>query len=55
MAIPFRGHTGQGAYFITASAHLKQQVLQSEGTALWLIDVLYHYRGQGSTCFMNLW
>ena len=47
MAIPFRGHTGQGTYFITASAYLKQQLLQSEGTALLFVDVLYHYRGQG--------
>ena len=47
MAIPFRGHTGQGTYFITASAYLKQHLLQSEGTALLFVDVLYHYRGQG--------
>jgi putative transposase len=47
VAIPFRGPTGQGTYFITASTYLKQQLLQSEGTALLFIDVLYHYRGQG--------
>jgi len=47
MAIPFRGHTGQGTYFITASAYLKQQLLQFEDTALLLVDVRYHYRGQG--------
>jgi len=47
MAIPFRGHTGQGTYFITASAYLKQQLLQFEDTALLFVDVLYHYRGQG--------
>ena len=46
MAIPFRGCTGHGTYFITASTYLKQHLLQSECTALLFIDVLYHYRGQ---------
>ena len=46
MAIPFRGCTGHGTYFITASTYLKQHLLQSERTALLFIDVLYHYRGQ---------
>jgi len=47
MAIPFRGCTGHGTYFITASTYLKQHLLQSERTALLFVDVLYHYRGQG--------
>ncbi len=46
MAIPYRGHTGNGTYFITASAFMKQQLFQSARTARLLIDVLLHYRTQ---------
>ncbi len=47
MAIPYRGSTGVGTYFITASAFHKTALLQSEKMASLLIDVLYHYREQG--------
>ena len=47
MAIPLRGPTGRGAYFITASTYLKQQLLQAERTARLFIEVLYDYRRQG--------
>jgi REP-associated tyrosine transposase len=46
MAIPHRGRTSESAYFVTASAYCKQQLLQSERTALLFIDVLYHYRAE---------
>ena len=42
MAIPFRGRTGQWTYF-----YLKQQLLQSERTAMLFINVLDHYRAEG--------
>ncbi|HXZ80048.1 MAG TPA: transposase [Terriglobales bacterium] len=44
MIIPLRGHTSESTYFLTASTYCKQQLLQSERSALLLIDVLYHYR-----------
>jgi REP-associated tyrosine transposase len=47
MTIPYRGHTGQGTYFITASTYLKQNLFQTERMARLLLDVLHHYRGQG--------
>src|SRR3954470_11794562 len=46
MAHPLRGSTGESTYFITADAHQKQHLLQSERTALLLINVLLHYRKQ---------
>lgn len=48
MAIPYRGRTGQGTYFITASTFLKQNVLQTGRMANLFIDVLEHYRDQGA-------
>jgi hypothetical protein len=33
MGIPYRGRTGQGTYFITASTFLKQNLLQSDRMA----------------------
>ena len=47
MTIPYRGHTGQGTYFITASTYLKQNLLQTERMAQLFLDVLQHYRTQG--------
>jgi putative transposase len=44
MTIPFRGRTGHGMYFITASTYEKQCLLQSEKMATLLIDVLFHYQ-----------
>ena len=46
MTIPYRGHTGQGTYFITASTYLKQNLLQTERMARLFRDVLEHYRAQ---------
>jgi putative transposase len=46
MTIPHRGHTSQSTYFITASTYCKQHLLQSERTALLLVDVLYQYRAE---------
>lgn len=46
MTIPHRGETGHGAYFITASAYMKQNLLQSERMANLFIELLYSYRKQ---------
>jgi putative transposase len=46
MAIPPRGSTGHGTYFITASCHDKKHLLQSDRSARLFIDVLYHYRAE---------
>jgi putative transposase len=45
--IPYRGTTGNGTYFITASTFEKQCILQSERMAGLLIKVLCHYQQQG--------
>jgi REP element-mobilizing transposase RayT len=47
MAIPYRGSTGPGTYFITASAFQKKSLFQSHRMASLLIDVLLHYQTQG--------
>lgn len=47
MTIPYRGATGVGTYFITASTCEKQCLLQSERMAGLLINVLSQYRQQG--------
>ncbi len=47
MAIPYRGTTGNGTYFITASTFEKKCILQSERMAGLLINVLSHYQQQG--------
>jgi REP-associated tyrosine transposase len=46
MVIPYRGNTGLGTYFITASITRKQHLLQSERMAKLFIEVLFHYRDQ---------
>ena len=46
MARPLRGKTSESTYFITADAYQKQHLLQSERSALLLIDVFLHYRNQ---------
>jgi REP-associated tyrosine transposase len=46
MTNPYRGSTGTGTYFITASAYEKQNLLQANRMAGLLIEVLYHYRKQ---------
>jgi len=47
MPIPYRGSTGNGTYFITASTFDKQCILQSERIAGLLINVFSHYHQQG--------
>ena len=47
MTIPYRGATGDGSYFITASTFEKQCLLQSERMAGLFVDVLMRYRKQG--------
>ena len=46
MTIPYRGNTGHGTYFITASSYLKKSLFQSPGLAQLFLDVLSHYRAQ---------
>ena len=46
MGIPYRGKTGNGTYFITASCADKQHLLQSQNMAELFIHVLLHYRQQ---------
>jgi putative transposase len=46
MAAPYRGHTGCGCYFITASTFQKRNILQSDRMAGLFIDNLLHYRSQ---------
>lgn len=50
MAIPYRGATGSGTYFITASTWEKKCLLQSERMAKLLIEVLFHYQTLGKYC-----
>ena len=50
MAIPYRGITGSGTYFVTASTWEKKCLLQSERMAKLLIDVLSNYQRQGKYC-----
>jgi putative transposase len=47
MAIPYRGITGSGTYFVTASTWEKKCLLQSERMAKLLIEVLFQYQKQG--------
>ena len=47
MTIPYRGSTGNKAYFITTSTFEKQALLQTNRMASLLIDVLFHYQKQG--------
>ena len=47
MTIPYRGSTGVGTYFVTASTFQKTHSLQSERIADLLIRMLYEYRDQG--------
>ena len=46
MTIPYRGTTGPGTYFITASAFQKKSLFQSNRMASLLIHVLLNYRNQ---------
>ena len=46
MAIPYRGNTGLGTYFITASTAGKQSLFQSERMARLFVETLLHYRDQ---------
>ena len=46
MTIPYRGTTGDGTYFITASTWEKKGLLQSERMAKLFMEVLFHYQKQ---------
>ncbi|HEX7961999.1 MAG TPA: transposase [Terriglobales bacterium] len=46
MTIPFRGETGRGTYFVTASMWMKKRLLQSQRSAELLIEMLYQYRSE---------
>ncbi len=46
MTIPYRGTTGNGTYFITASNFEKHSLLQSDRMAALFIEVLFHYHKQ---------
>ena len=46
MAIPIRGNTGLGSYFITSATSQRKLILQSDRMAGLLLDVLFHYRDQ---------
>ena len=46
MTIPYRGSTGAGTYFITASTWEKKALLQSERMAKLFINVLFNYQNQ---------
>jgi putative transposase len=46
MAIPYRGTTGDGTYFVTASTFQKKALLQAERMAMLLIETLIEYRNQ---------
>jgi putative transposase len=46
MTIPYRGTTGDGTYFVTASTFHKQALLQSERMARLFIKTLVEYRDQ---------
>lgn len=47
MAIPYRGRTGDGTYFVTASCAQKMNLLQTNRAALLFIEVAEHYRSEG--------
>jgi putative transposase len=44
VTIPYRGTTGAGTYFVTASTGEKESVLQSEPMPKLFVDVLFHYQ-----------
>jgi len=46
MTIPYRGTTGDGTYFVTASTSQKKAILQSERMAELFIRTLLEYRDQ---------
>jgi putative transposase len=47
VTVPYRGTTGDGTYFITASTWEKKCLLQSERMAKLFMEVLFHYQKQG--------
>lgn len=46
MTIPYRGTARHDTYFVTASNHQKQSLLQSDRMAALFVEVLFHYRKQ---------
>lgn len=47
MAIPYRGVTGNGTYFITSATYQKISVFQTDRMARFFLEVLRSYRDQG--------
>ena len=47
MAIPHRGTTGTGTYFITSATYQKMSLFQTERMGALFLDVLRGYRTQG--------
>jgi putative transposase len=47
MAIPHRGVTGSGTYFITSATYQKMSVFQTDRMARFFLEVLRNYRDQG--------
>ena len=46
MSIPYRGGTGTGTYFITASTWQKMSLFQTDRMARLFLDTLFHYRSE---------
>jgi putative transposase len=46
MTNPYRGNTGLGTYFITASTYQKKSLFQSEAMSRLFLDALLHYRSE---------
>ena len=44
MAVPYRGVTGKGTYFITSGIYLKNNLFQPERMANLFLEVLRNYR-----------
>ena len=44
VAIPYRGTTGDGTYFVTASTWEKKCLLQSDRMASLFMALLFHYQ-----------
>ncbi len=47
MAIPYRGITGNGTYFVTSATYQKISIFQTDRMARFFLEVLRNYRDQG--------
>jgi REP-associated tyrosine transposase len=46
MSVPYRGRTGTGTYFITASTWQKMCLFQTDRMSHLFLDTLFHYRNE---------